>query len=81
MDDMIDQLVDKYLSEAKRTSRTTISRQTKIKRATGQLASIAARKRNDPLYKRMVKYRELYYKYRDMLHRKYSPRVRSRARR
>lgn len=81
MDDMIDQLVDKCLSEAKRTSRTTISRQTKIKRATGQLASIAARKRNDPLYKRMVKYRELYYKYRDMLHRKYSPRVRSRARR
>jgi hypothetical protein len=77
----IDTLVDKYLDEAKRTTRTTISRQTKIKRATGQLASVAARKRNDPLYKRMVKYRELYYKYREMLHRKYAPRVRSRARR
>lgn len=77
-------MIDEYLEEiqeAKRTSRTTISRQTKIKRATGQLASVAARKRNDPLYKRMVKYRELYYKYRAMLHAKYSPRVRSKARR
>jgi hypothetical protein len=69
------------LDEAKRTSRTQISRQTKIKRATGQLASIAARKKGDPTYKQMVKYRTLYFKYRDMIHRKYSPRVRSRARR
>jgi hypothetical protein len=77
-------IVDDYLEqiqEAKRTSRTTISRQTKIKRATGQLASITARKRNDPLYQRMVKYRDLFYKYREMLHAKYSPRVRSQARR
>lgn len=70
------------LTEApKRTSRTTVSRQTKIKRATGQLASAAARKRNDPLYQRMKKYRELYYKYRTMIHKKYGPRVRSKARR
>lgn len=77
----LDPLTAKILNEAKRTTRTTIHRQTKIKRATGQLASIEARKRNDPLYKRMVRYRELYFKYRDMLHRKYAPRVRSKARR
>jgi hypothetical protein len=29
----------------------------------------------------MIKYRDLYFKYREMIHRKYSPRVRSRARR
>lgn len=69
------------LEEAKRTSRTTVSRQTKIKKATGQLSSSMARKRNDPLYQRMVKYRELYYKYRNMIHKKYSSRVRSQARR
>lgn len=69
------------LEEAKRTSRTTVTRQTKIKKATGQLASAAARKRNDPLYQRMVKYRELYYKYRNMIHKKYGARVRSQARR
>ena len=78
-------ILDEYLSyleeRPKKTSRATISRQTKIKRATGQLASIEARKRNDPVYKKMVFYRELFYKYREMLHRKYSPRVRSKARR
>ena len=79
--DELFKLYESILDEAKRTSRTTISRGTKIARATGQLASIEARKRNDPLYQRMVKYRTLYFKYREMLHRKYSPRVRSRARR
>jgi len=77
----LDKILDDIINEAKRTSRTTVSRTTKIKRATGQLASIEARKRNDPLYQRMVKYRDLFYKYREMLHRKYSPRVRSKARR
>jgi len=73
---------DEDLSEArKRTSRTTVSRNTKIKRATGQLSTAAARRRNDPIYKRMIYYRELYYKYRAMIHKKYSPRVRSQARR
>ncbi len=66
---------------AKRTTRTTVSRQTKIKRATGQLASVAARQRNDPIYKRMTHYRDLYFKYREMIHKKYGPRVRSKARR
>lgn len=75
---IIDQ--DEELNEAKRTSRTTVSRQTKIKKATGQLASAEARRRNDPVYKRMVHYRELYYKYRAMIHKKYGPRVRSKAR-
>lgn len=77
----IDPITQQLLDEAKRTSRSTITRGTKIARATGQLASIEARKRNDPLYQRMVKYRTLYFKYRDMLHKKYSPRVRSKARR
>lgn len=78
----VDILTQQILDEApKRTSRTVISRKTKISRATGQLASIAGRKRNDPLYQRMVKYRELYFKYRNLLHKKYSPRVRSQARR
>jgi len=81
MDDYLEGLED-LLSEApKRTSRSRISRQTKIKKATGQMASAAARKRNDPLYKRMIHYRELYYKYRAAVHKKYSPRVRSAARR
>lgn len=77
--------LDEYLSfleeKPKRTTRSTISRDTKIKRATGQLGTAMARKKNDPLYKRMVYFREQYYKYREMIRKKYSPRVRSKARR
>ena len=78
MDELTEQVL---VDEAKRTSRTTVSRQTKIKKATGQLSSAMARKRNDPLYQRMKKYRELYYKYIGMIHKKYGARVRSKARR
>lgn len=78
-------LIDYYLediqSEAKRTSMTKVTRQTKIKRATGQLSTVAARKSKDPLYGKMIKYRDLYFKYREMLRKKYAPRVRARARR
>ena len=82
MDDLLTEELEDLFSEArKRTSRTTVSRKTKIKRATGQLSTAVARRKNDPIYKRMIHYRELYYKYRAMIHRKYSPRVRSQARR
>jgi hypothetical protein len=78
----LDPITEHILNEEpKRTSRTTVHRTTKIKRATGQLASVEGRKRNDPVYHRMVKYRDLYFKYREMLHRKYGPRVRTKARR
>lgn len=71
-----------YLEEKpKRTTRSTISRDTKIKRATGQLGTSMARQKNDPLYKRMVYFRTQYFKYREMIRKKYSPRVRSKARR
>jgi len=73
----IDPITKQILDEAPK--RTT--RQTKIKKATGQLASVEARQKNDPLYKRMVLYREKYFRYRAMIHKKYSPRVRSKARR
>jgi len=76
--------IDIYLNdlhEGKKTSISRTSRSTKIKRATGQLASVAARKKNDSLYRNMIKYRDLYYKYKEMIHKKYSSRVRSKARR
>lgn len=69
-----------YLFEIKKTTITKVTRPTKIKKATGQLATIYARDKNDPQYKKMIYYRDLYYKYRNMLHKKYGPRVRSRAR-
>ena len=81
-DQHLDPLTEHLLNEApKRTSRSTISRHTKIKRATGQLGTAMARKKNDSLYKRMVYFRTQYFKYREMIRKKYSPRVRSKARR
>jgi hypothetical protein len=77
----IDPITDHILNEIKTQSKTTISPQTKIKRAAGQMASIEARKRNDPLYQRMTKYKDLYFKYKEMVYKKYGPRVRSKARR
>ncbi len=73
--------LNQITEKVKRTSRTKVTRATKIKRATNQLASIEARKRNDSLYKQMIKYRILYFKYRELVHKKYAPRTRSRARR
>lgn len=78
-------VLDEYLNvlteKPKRTTRSTISRNTKIKRATGQMGTAMARKKNDPIYKRMIYFRDQYFKYREMIRKKYSPRVRSRARR
>ena len=81
MSDNIDNLVDQYLGEAKRTSITRTTRKTKIARATSQLASVEARKRNDSQYRQMKKFCDLCKKYRELVHKKYAPRVRSRARR
>lgn len=60
----LDKLIEELLEESKRASLMRVTRQTKILKASGHLASTQARKRNDPLYKKMIYHRELYYKYR-----------------
>jgi hypothetical protein len=78
--DELDEMVDSYLSEiAKRTTITKVTRQTKIDRAIGALATKFAKEANDPLYKKMVKWREKFFKFRGRIRSKYGPRVRSRA--
>jgi hypothetical protein len=77
----VDDLVDTILDEIKTTSASDITRQSKIKRSAGQMASAQARKHNDPLYKRMIYFKDQYYKFREKVHQKYGPRVRSKARR
>ena len=80
--------LDKYLDKiqiteagykAKRTSITRVTRQTKIDRAIGALATKFAKETNDPMYRKLVKFREKYFKYRERIRSKYGPRVRSRA--
>lgn len=52
-------------------SKNIEKRGTKIKRAAGQMATYEGRRKNDILYSKMIRYRDLYYKYRDLLKKKY----------
>ena len=83
-------LIDQYLDfiqdgddlkegTSKKTSFAKITRQTKIDRAIGSLATKLAKETNDPWYKKMIRHREKYFKFRGMIKTKYKPKVRSRA--
>ena len=78
--DYLDELINTIL-EAKKTTVGKHTKKAKIARATGSLAAGAAKKANDPLYKKMIYHRDLYRKYKEQLMKKYAPRVRSKARR
>jgi hypothetical protein len=56
-----------------------VTRQTKIDRAIGSLATKLAKEVDDPWYKKMVKFREKYFSMRQKIRNKYAPKVRSRA--
>ena len=77
VDATIDMLDEQY--KAKRTTITKVTRQTKIDRAIGALSTKYAKEMNDPMYRKLVKFRDRYFKYRDRIRSKYGPRVRSRA--
>jgi len=66
---------------AKFTSKSKDTRNTKIKRAAGQMATYEGRRKNDLLYQKMIHYRDLYYKYRDLLKKKYRAKNVNQARR
>lgn len=80
---MPEPLVEQYLEEiqedSKKTSFVKVTRQTKIDRAIGSLATKLAKASDDSWYKKMVKSRDKYFKFRKMIKQKYAPRVRSRA--
>lgn len=76
-------IIEKYLQkiqEAKRRSISTISRQAKISRATGAMAASVARQKNDPLYKKMIFHKNMWKKYKEQVMKKYSNRVKQKAR-
>jgi len=67
--------------DSKTPSNRITSRVTKIRKAQSALATAAGRRRNDPLYKKMIYYRELYYKYRALVHKRFGPGTNAQARR
>lgn len=74
------ELYEEILMEAKRTSITKNTRQAKISRAVGTLATSAARQKDDPLYRKMLFHKKKWKMYKERLMKKYSNRVKSQAR-
>ena len=74
------ELYNEILDEAKRTTVIKNTRQAKINRAVGALATSRARQKDDPIYKKMIYHKEKWKMYKDRLVRKYGNQVRSQAR-
>jgi hypothetical protein len=76
---LYEEIVNDLMQETKKTSFIKVTRQTKIDRAIGSLATKLAKESGDSWYKKMIKHREKYFKFRKMIKQKYAPKVRARA--
>lgn len=66
--------LQEYLNSLDESYSSTISkrgRSQKIKSTSGAIAVSLAKKKNDPLYKKMIYYKHLYMKTKEQLNRKY----------
>jgi hypothetical protein len=69
-----------FLNEDKKSSSTMrVSRQSKLNREIGKLSVRKAKQKDDPLYRKMMYYKELYLGLKAQLMKKYSSGVRSQA--
>jgi len=78
-------VLDDYLialQEGKATTRklVTRTRAQKIAKAMHQLSINYAKKKGDPAYQQMIKYKKKYKKFQDMLHKRFASKVRQQAR-
>jgi hypothetical protein len=74
-----EKLIKLWEAKGKSTSVTKITRQTKIDRAIGALSTKLAKETNDPLYKKMIRFRDKFFSFRERIKKKYAPKVRTRA--
>jgi ribosomal protein S17 len=79
IDKYLETIQEEELDESKKTSFIKVTRQTKIDRTIGSLATKLAKEMDDPYYKKMVKFRDKYFAMREKIKTKYGPKVRSRA--
>jgi hypothetical protein len=79
MDILESYLENLHEAARKQKGRVTVTRQTKVKRSQSQLSTAMARQKGDPQYKMMKRYCDLCKKYREMVHKKYAARNRSKA--
>jgi len=76
-------LIDDYLeslSESYKSSTIKRSRPQKLKSTAGSMAITLARRANDPLYKRMIKFKKMYKDIKEQIERKYKSKANTMAR-
>ena len=78
--DHIDIMDDEEINEALRMSITRTTRKAKLKRLGGSMAANLAKERKDPDYKKMIKFKKLWIKYKQKVMRKYGMRGKAAAR-
>ena len=78
--EFIDFMDDQEIHEALKTSLTRIDRSEKLNRLSGSMAARIAKSKNDPDYKKMIKYKALWKKFKDKVMRKYKSRGKQAAR-
>lgn len=71
----INDYLEKIINESYTTSLTKRSRVQKTKTAAGAIGVSLARKKEDPLYKKMIYYKHMYMKTKEQLQRKYKSRA------
>ncbi len=87
-DDLLEQIAietmdfipDDVMEEALKMSMRKVSRQEKLNRLGGSMAAGMAKKRKDPDYKKMIKYKTLWKKFKSKVMRKYANRGKMAAR-
>lgn len=76
----IDFLDDDEINEVIRMSVTRTTRDAKLRRLGGSMAARLAKQRKDPDYKKMIKFKKLWVKYKQKVMRKYGMRGKAAAR-
>jgi hypothetical protein len=77
---LIDFMEPDEIDESLRMSITKIDRKDKLARLGGSMAAKLAKERNDPDYKKMIKFKKLWIKYKEKVMRKYGMRGKQAAR-
>lgn len=76
----LDFMEDEHIDEALKMSMRRIGRQEKLNRLGGSMAANLAKQRKDPDYKKMIKYKKLWKKFKSKVMRKYAMRGKQAAR-
>ena len=77
---IIDEYLKSILNESYTSSTIKRGRQQKLKSTAGRIGVSLAKKKDDPLYKKMIFHKHMYMKYKEELQKKYKSKANTLAR-